>query len=45
MKKIINLFLVAIVGVFVAGGTVVDSSVNCSGDKHGDGEKKQSDGH
>jgi hypothetical protein len=44
MKKMMNLFLVAIVGLFV-GGTLVDSSVNCSGDKHGDADKKQSDGH
>lgn len=45
MKKMMNLFLVAIVGVFVVGGGLVDSSVNCSGDKHGDADKKQSDGH
>ena len=45
MKKMMNLFLVAIVGVFVVGGSLVDSGLNCSGDKHGDADKKQSDGH
>ncbi len=45
MKNLMNIILVAIVGVFVAGGTLVDSSVSCSGDKHGDADKKHSDGH
>jgi hypothetical protein len=45
MKNLMNLFLVAVVGVFVAGGALVDTGVNCSGDKHGDADKKHSDGH
>lgn len=45
MKNLMNVFFVAIVGVFVVGGTLGDHSLNCSGDKHGDADKKQSDGH
>jgi hypothetical protein len=45
MKSLTNLFLVAIVGILVGGATLIDTSLNCSGDKHGDADKKQSDGH
>jgi hypothetical protein len=45
MKSLVNLFLVAIVGIFVGGSALVDTSLNCSGDKHGDADKKHSDGH
>lgn len=44
MRKMINVFLVAIVGIFVVGGTLTDYSLGCSGDKHDGGEKKQSGG-
>jgi hypothetical protein len=45
MKKIMNLLVVMIVGLFVGGGALIDQSLNCSGDKHGDADKKQTDGH
>ena len=45
MKALMNVFLVVLVGVFVGGVSLVDSGVHCSGDKHGDADKKHSDGH
>ena len=44
MKRMIHVFLVAIVGIFVVGGSITDHGVSCSGDKHADAEKKQSGG-
>jgi len=45
MKKIKNLIIIMIVGLSVGGGALIDQSLNCSGDKHGDADKKQTDGH